>query len=194
MYREEAFQLMCEYTQSESLRKHMQAVEIAMRAYARKLGEDEEKWGIVGLLHDFDYERWPNLPDHPMQGSAILESKGYSEEVRYAIKSHCAEATGCPRRSALDKALFACDELSGFIVAAAYVRPEGIHGMQASSITKKMKQKAFAASVSRDDITNGASEFGVELNDHIQFLIDALSQHSELLGIGGKARSNPTTD
>ena len=155
-----------------------------------KNGDDEEKWVIYGMLHDYDYERRPNLPDHPMQGSAILEAKGYPDDVRYAIKSHCAEATGCPRQSTMDKALFACDELCGFIVAAALVRPEGIHGMQPSSVTKKLKTKAFAASVNRDDITNGAAEFGVDLGQHIQFLIEALTPHAELLGISGKPKQS----
>ena len=152
MNRDDAYALLCEYTQTENLRRHMLAVEAAMRAYARKFGEDEEKWGIVGLLHDFDYERWPTLPDHPLQGAAILAQRGYPEDVIYAIKSHADYLGDCPRRSLLDKTLFACDELCGLISACALVRPEGIAGLQASSVRKKMKQKSFAAAVKREDI------------------------------------------
>lgn len=184
MNREAAFALLCEYTQSESLRRHMLAVEAALRAYARRYGEDEDKWGIVGLLHDFDYERWPNLPDHPLQGAAILAERGYPDEVIYAIKSHAAEVTNCPRVSLLDKTLYACDELAGFITACAMVRPEGIEGLQAKSVRKKMKQKAFAAAVNREDIVQGAAELGVDLDEHIQVVIDAMSPIREELGLG----------
>ena len=183
MNREAAFALVCEYTQSESLRRHMLAVEAALRAYARRYGEDEDKWGIVGLLHDFDYERWPNLPDHPLQGAAILAERGYPQDVIYAIKSHAAEVTSSPRVSLLDKALYACDELAGFISACAVVRPEGIQGLQAKSVRKKMKQKAFAAAVNRDDIVRGAEELGVDLDEHIQVVIDAMSTISDQLGL-----------
>lgn len=174
MNREDAWNLVCEYTQSESLRRHMLSVEAAVRAYARKWGEDELKWGIVGLLHDFDYERWPNPPDHPLQGAAILAARGYPDEVIYAIKSHADYLTDCPRVSRLDKTLYACDELSGFVTAVALMRPEGFVGMQASSVKKKMKQKGFAAAVSRDDIIRGAADLGVDLDEHIQFVIEAL--------------------
>src|SRR5690349_2245939 len=151
MNRSDAYALVCEYTQSDSLRKHMLAVEAAMRAYARKFGEDEGKWGIVGLLHDFDYERWPNPPDHPLKGAEILAQLGYPEDVIYAIKSHADYLPDCPRVSLMDKALYASDELAGFCTAAAIVRPEGIRGMKAASVRKKMKSKGFAANVSRED-------------------------------------------
>src|ERR1044071_592402 len=149
MDRNSALTLMHEYTESLSLRRHMLAVEAAMRAYARKFGEDEEKYGLVGLLHDFDYERWPNPPDHPLKGAAILAERGYPADVIYAIKSHADYLPDCPRVSRLDKTLYACDELAGFIVACAAVRPEGLHGMQPASVKKKMKQKSFAAAVNR---------------------------------------------
>lgn len=193
MNRDDAYALLCEYTQSESLRRHMLAVEAAMRAYARKFSEDEEKWGIVGLLHDFDYERWPTLPDHPLQGAAILAQRGYPEDVIYAIKSHAGDdIPGCPRVSRLDKTLYACDELTGFITAAAMVRPERLNGLQAAGIRKKMKQKAFAAAVNRDDIIRGAEELGVELNEHIQFVIDAMAGIAEQLGLGAAAPPSDT--
>lgn len=181
--REDAWALVCEYTQSESLRRHMLAVEAAMRAYARRYGEPEDKWGLVGLLHDFDYERWPDPPNHPLQGAAILEQRGYPAEVIYAIKSHADYLPDCPRVSRLDKALYACDELAGFISACAVVRPEGIHGMKASSVKKKLKQKGFAAAVHRDDVTRGAADLGVELDEHIQFVIDAMSGIASQLGL-----------
>jgi len=176
LQRDAAFKLMCEYTSSVALRRHMLSVEAAMRAYAEKFGEDVEKWGIVGLLHDFDYERWPTAPDHPLQGSRILADQGYPDDVIYAIKSHVDQVEGCPRLSSLDKTLFACDELCGFVTAVALVRPEGIKGMTAKSVRKKMKQKSFAEKVSRDDIVSGAADLGVELNDHIQFVIEALAK------------------
>lgn len=180
MDRQKAFELMCQHTQNEGLRRHMRSVEIAMRAYAERFGEDVEKWGIVGLLHDFDYEQWPTVPDHPMKGAEILAAEGYPEDVIYAIKSH-VDGIGCPRNSLLDKTLFACDELSGFVTAVALVRPDGIAGMQAKSVRKKMKQKSFAAPVSRDDLVNGAAEIGIDLNEHIQFVIDALTKHAKEL-------------
>ena len=170
-----------------SLRKHMLAVEGAMRAYARNYGEDQEQWGIVGLLHDFDYEQWPNPPDHPLKGAAILAERGYPEEIIYAIKSHADYLSDCPRVSLLDKALYACDELAGFCTAAAMVRPEGIHGMKAKSVRKKMKQKSFAANVNRDDIVQGAEDLGVELNEHIQFVIDAMAEIADELELNGKS-------
>ncbi len=182
MQRDAAFALVCEYTRSEALRNHMLAVEAAMRAYARKYGEDPDKWGIVGLLHDFDYERWPSPPDHPLQGAAILAQRGYPDDVIYAIKSHADYLTDCPRVSLMDKALYACDELAGFIVAVAQVRPLGLHGLQASSIKKKLKQKSFAAAVSRVDIHRGAEDLGEPLDDHLQFVADALATIAEQLG------------
>ncbi len=185
MNRDDAYALVCEYTQSDSLRKHMLSVEVAMRAYALKFGEDEQKWGIVGLLHDFDYERWPNPPDHPLMGSAILEDLGYPDDVIYAIKSHADYLTDCPRVSLMDKTLYACDELAGFCTAVAMVRPERIHGMKAKSVKKKMKQKSFAANVSREDIQNGAADLGVDLTEHIQFVIDAMSSIAGELGLAG---------
>ena len=181
--RQASYDLMCEFTASDSLRRHMLAVEFAMAAYARKLSEDENRWSIVGLLHDFDYERWPEVPDHPMQGSRILQEKGYPDDVVYAIKSH-VDQVQVPRLSTMDKALYACDELCGFITAVAYVRPDGIHGMKAKSVRKKMKQKSFAAAVNREDIVNGAEDFGVELNEHIQFVIEALQQQADELKLG----------
>lgn len=183
MNREAAWALVCEYTASESLRKHMLAVEAALRAYARRFGEDEEKWGMVGLLHDFDYERWPNPPDHPLKGADILASRGYPADVIYAIKSHADYLADCPRVSPLDKTLYACDELAGFITAVALLRPDRLAGMQASSVKKKMKQKSFAAAVSRDDIIRGAEDLGVPLDEHIQFVIDALQPVAGELGL-----------
>ena len=186
MDRKAALALMENYTQSISLRRHMLAVEAAMRAYARKFGEDEEKWGIVGLLHDFDYERWPDPPDHPLKGAAILAEQGYPEEVIYAIKSHADYLPDCPRASRLDKALYACDELAGFVTACAMVRPERLAGMQASSVKKKLKAKAFAASINRDDIALGAADLGVELDEHIQFVIEALQPIARELGLAAQ--------
>ncbi len=179
--RQSAYDLMSQYTAGDGLRRHMLAVETAMRAYAQQRNEDVEKWGVVGLLHDFDYERWPNPPDHPLKGAEILKQHGYPDDVIYAIKSHADYLPDCPRHSTLDKALYACDELCGFLVACAYVRPEGIRGMTAKSVRKKMKQKSFAAAVNRDDLVRGAEDFGVELNEHIQFVIDALQANAEPL-------------
>ena len=183
MDRQSAFDLMCQYTQNESLRRHMRCVEIAMRAYAEKWQEDEEKWGIVGLLHDFDYEQNPEPPNHPLVGSKILAEEGYPEDVIYAIKSHVDGIEDCPRVSKLDKTLFAVDELCGFITAVALMRPTKIEGMKAKSVRKKMKQKSFAEKVSRDDIINGAEDLQIDLNEHIQFVIDALSQHKDELDL-----------
>lgn len=181
--RSAALALMHEYTASQSLRRHMLAVEAAMRAYARRWDEDEQKWGIVGLLHDFDYERWPAPPDHPLQGAAILKERGYPDDVIYAIKSHADYLTDCPRISRLDKTLYACDELAGFITACAWVRPERLAGMTAASVKKKLKAKAFAASVNRDDITRGAADLGVALDEHIEFVIDAMASQASNLGL-----------
>ena len=183
MSRADDLALVREYTSNEALVRHMLAVEASMRAYAEKFGEDAEKWGQVGLLHDFDYERWPTPPDHPLKGAEILRSKGYPEDVIYAIKSHADYLTDCPRVSRIDKALYACDELSGFIVACALVRPERLNGMAPSSVRKKMKQASFAAAVSREDIQRGADDLGVELNEHIAFVIAALSRIAPELGL-----------
>ncbi|MEC8508170.1 MAG: HD domain-containing protein [Planctomycetota bacterium] len=181
MQRSEAWGLVCEYTQSDSLRRHMLSVEIVMRAYAEKWDEDIERWGVVGLLHDFDYERWPDPPDHPLQGAKILAEKGVDDEIIYAIKSHADYLPDCPRLSRLDKTLYACDELSGFITACAMVRPERIVGLKAKSVRKKMKQKSFAAAVNRDDMVRGAEDLGLDLNLHIQFVIDALAVEAKVL-------------
>lgn len=183
MNREEAWQLVCEYTQSESLRKHMLAVEAAVRAYARKFGQDEELWGLAGLLHDFDYERWPDPPDHPLKGAEILTQRGCPAEVVYAIKSHADYLPDCPRVSPLDKTLYACDELAGLVTAVALLRPGGLAGMEARSVQKKMKQKGFAANVNRDDIVRGAADLGVDLTEHIQFVIDAMAGIADRLGL-----------
>ena len=183
MNREDAYDLVCEYTASESLRRHMLAVEAAMRAYAARFGEDEERWGIVGLLHDFDYERWPDPPDHPLKGAEILSQRGYPQDVIYAIKSHADYLEDCPRVSTLDKTLYACDELAGFITACAMVRPQLIGGMKAKSVRKKMKQKSFAAAVNRKDIVRGAEDLDVDLNEHIQFVIDAMDNIADQLGL-----------
>ena len=183
MNRHDAFELVNEYVKDASLVRHMLSVEIAMRAYARRLGENEDTWGIIGLLHDFDYERYPNPPDHPLRGAEILRQRGYPDEVIYAILSHADYLPDYPRVHLVDKALYACDELAGFITAAALVRPSGIIDMTASSVMKKMKSKGFARTVNRDDITRGAVEFGVELAAHIQFVIDALKPHAPELGL-----------
>ena len=183
MSREDDLALVREYTKNESLVRHMLAVETAMRAYARKFGEDEEKWGRVGLLHDFDYERWPDPPDHPLKGAAILKERGYPEDVIYAINSHADYLPDFPRVSLLDKALYACDELCGFITACALVRPERLQGLQAKSVRKKMKQASFAAAVKREDIVNGAADLGVDLDEHIDFCIAAMQTRAAELGL-----------
>ncbi len=181
--------MLTEHTKTDSLRKHAIAVEILMRAYARKFGEDQQTWGVVGLLHDFDYEMHPNIPDHPLKGSEILRQRGVSEDVIYAIASH-ADQLNIPRNNRLCKALFACDELAGFLVAGALVRPgKSILGMEAKSIRKKLKDKAFARSVSRDDIHKGAAEFGVDLDEHITFCIRALEENAASLGLDGNSAS-----
>ncbi len=185
--REEAWQLVQEFTTNINLVRHMLAVEYAMRAYARKLGENEDLWGIIGLLHDFDYERWPNPPDHPLRGAQILQERGWPEEVIYAIKSHADYLPDCPRIRPVEKALYACDELCGFITACALVRPDGILSLTADSVLKKLKQKGFAAKINREDIYRGAADFGVDLAEHIQFVIDALKPHAEELGLTGRA-------
>jgi predicted hydrolase (HD superfamily) len=182
MRREDALELLREYTKSDALLKHMYAVEAAMRAYARKFGEDEDKWGITGLLHDFDYEKYPQAPDHPLKGSEILEAKGYPADLREAILGH-APYTGVPRSTPMAKTLYACDELCGFIMACALIRPNKIVDLGASSVKKKLKDKGFARNVNRDDITTGTAELGVDLNDHITFVIDAMKEVSAELGL-----------
>ena len=189
--RQDAWDLMTEYTPSENLRRHMLAVEAAMRAYARRLGEDEERWAMAGLLHDFDYEQHPN-PDwkadpneHPLFGARVLEEQGYPQDVIYAIKTH-AEYLGLPRTSEMDKALFAVDELTGLITAAALVRPDkNIQNLEARSVRKKMKDKAFARGVNREDVVNGAADLGVDLDEHIAFVIDAMRSVGDELGLAG---------
>src|SRR6059036_236570 len=185
--RERAWGLLTEFTQSESLRKHALAVEACMRAYARKMGGDENLWGVVGLLHDFDYEKWPSLDDHPYKGNEILKERGYSNEVRRAIMSH-AEYTGVTRDTPMEKALFACDELAGFITACALVKPgKSLSEVEAKSVRKKMKDKAFARSVSRDDIVQGAADLGIDLEEHIAFCIEAMKGVAQALGLDGRS-------
>jgi putative nucleotidyltransferase with HDIG domain len=186
MDREEAWKLLCEYTKSESLRRHGLAVEACMRAYALRSGEDEEKWAVVGLLHDFDYELYPNAPDHPLKGSAILSNLGYPEDVRRAILAH-ADYSGVPRDTLMAKSLFACDELAGFITACALVRPDRIQSLEPRSVRRRMKDKAFARSVRREDIIAGAEELGVDTSEHIETCIRAMQQISSALGL------NPAT-
>lgn len=182
MNREEAYQLLTEYTQKEALINHALAVEAAMRAYARKFNADEEAWGIVGLLHDFDYEKYPSLEFHPMEGAKILREKGYPEEWVTAILSH-AEHTGVPRETLMAKALFAVDELTGFITAVTYVRPNrSLAEVTVKSVKKKLKDKRFAAQVSREDIQQGVKELNVDLDVHIDFVIKAMQGIADKLG------------
>src|SRR5262245_46051280 len=183
MDRAAALALLNEYVTDQGLVRHMLAVEAAMRAYARKLGEDEEKWGVVGLLHDFDYERWPDPPDHPLKGAEILRQRGYPDDVIYAICSHADYLPDYPRVNLIDKALYACDELAGLVTAAALVRPAGITDLTVASVRKKMKSKGFARGVKREDVERGAADFGVELTEHIQFVIDAMKPHAAELGL-----------
>jgi putative nucleotidyltransferase with HDIG domain len=188
--RSDTLALMHEYTASESLRKHMLAVEGAMRAYAKKFGEDEERWGTAGLIHDFDYERFPNnahsaTEEHPSEGVRILRAKGYPEDILEAILGH-AQYCNTPRESRLAKTLFAVDELTGLITATALVRPnKSVHEVDAKSVRKKMKDKAFARGVSRDDVISGATELGVDLDEHINFVISAMQARSADLGLSG---------
>jgi putative nucleotidyltransferase with HDIG domain len=185
--RESAWCLLTEFTQSESLRKHALSVEACMRAYARKFGSDEGLWGIVGLLHDFDYDKYPSLDDHPYKGNEILKERGYPDEIRKAIMSH-ADYTGVPRDTPMEKALFACDELAGFITAAALIKPgKSLAEVDAKSVRKRMKDKAFARKVNRDDIINGAAGLGVDLEEHITFCIEALKPIADKLGLDGSA-------
>jgi putative nucleotidyltransferase with HDIG domain len=188
--RDDAWKLVCEYTQSESLRKHMLAVETCVRAYARKHAQDQDLWGITALLHDFDYERFPNeahAPDagHPAAGAKILRELGYPEEMIRAILSH-ADYTNVPRQTALEHTLFACDELAGFLVACTYVRPsKSILDLEADSVKKRLKDKAFARGVSREDVRKGAEELGLPIEEHIAFCIAALRENADALGIRG---------
>jgi putative nucleotidyltransferase with HDIG domain len=188
--RGEAWDLLCEYTKNENLRKHALGVEACVRAYARKHGADEEFWGVTALLHDFDYERWPNaqqLPDqeHPSEGSKILRARGYPEVMIRAILSH-ADFTNVPRQTPLEHVLFACDELAGFLTACALVQPsKSIHDVKVESVKKKLKDKAFARGVNREDVRKGAEELGVPLEEHIQFCLDAMRAAAPALGLAG---------
>ncbi len=185
--RASAWCLLTEFTQSESLRKHALAVEACMRAYAQKFAGDEDLWGVVGLLHDFDYEKYPSLEDHPYRGNEILKERGYSDEIRKAIMSH-AEYTGVTRDTPMEKALFACDELAGFITACALVKPgKSLAEVEAASVKRKMKDKAFARNVNRADVVNGAAELGVDLEQHIAFCIEAMKGIAGELGLDGSA-------
>ncbi len=185
MTRDQAWELLCEFTKSDGLRRHALAVETCVVAYARKFGEDEGKWSVTALLHDFDWEIHPTVPDHPMKGEPILAARGVDAEIRRAILSH-ADFSGVPRESQLEKTLFACDELAGFLTACSYVKPgRSIHEVDVKSVRKKLKDKAFARSVNRDDITNGALELHVDLDQHIGFCIDAMRERAVELGLAG---------
>jgi putative nucleotidyltransferase with HDIG domain len=187
MNRDDAWGLLCEYTLTEPLRKHGLAVEAVMRHFARKHGEDEETWGITGLLHDFDYERWPTQEGHPYEGNKILTERGYPEDVRTAIMGH-GDYTGVPRETLMAKTLFAVDELTGFVTAVALVRPnKSIFEVEPASVRKKMKDKAFARQVNRDDIVNGAEQLGVPLEEMIAEVIEALREEADALGLRGTA-------
>jgi putative nucleotidyltransferase with HDIG domain len=187
--RSEAWNLLCEWTKGESLRRHALAVEAAMRAYAARFGEDEELWGATGLLHDLDYERYPNLEDgHPRYAMRELEARGYPPELIRAVASH-AEYLGVSRDTPMEKSLFAVDELSGFVLACAYVRPEGLMGMTPKSVKKKMKAPSFAAAVHRDDLRRGAEELGIDFDEHVELVIAALAAQSDELMSSGAAPS-----
>ncbi|HEY6399517.1 MAG TPA: HDIG domain-containing metalloprotein [Solirubrobacteraceae bacterium] len=183
--RDQAWDLLCEWTQSESLRRHMLAVEAAMRAYAPRFGGDVELWGLTGLMHDLDYERYPNLEDgHPRLALQALRERGYPEELVRGVASH-ADFMGVPRESPMEKALYAVDELSGFILACAYVRPEGLVGMTSKSVKKKLRQPSFAAAVNREELAHGAQELGVDFDEHLQTVIAALTERrDQLMGAG----------
>jgi putative nucleotidyltransferase with HDIG domain len=188
MDRGTAWGILTEFTHADSLRKHALAVEAAMRAYAARYGADAEAWGIAGLLHDFDYEVHPRAPRHPMKGADLLRARGVPDAIIYAVLAH-ADYSGCPRTSLLDRALYACDELSGFITACALVRPgRTIAGLEPASVRKKLRDKAFARTVARDDVYRGAEELGVDLDAHIAFVIGALTDVSDRLGLGGAGR------
>jgi putative nucleotidyltransferase with HDIG domain len=185
MTREEAWAIVCEFVQNDALRRHALAVETCVVAYAKKFKEDENKWSVTALLHDFDWEIHPNSPDHPMKGEPILAERGVDEEIRKAILSH-ADYSGVPRVSQLEKTLYACDELAGFLTAVSYVKPgRSIHEVEAKSVRKKMKDKAFARNVNRQDITEGARELGVDLDEHIAFCIAAMQARAAELGLQG---------
>jgi putative nucleotidyltransferase with HDIG domain len=184
--RETAWTLLTEYTKSDSLLKHAVAVEAAVRGYARKFGEDEDAWGITALLHDFDYERWPTLGDHPNKGSEILRERGYPEWLIRAIRSHATEITGVTRDSLLEKTLFACDELAGFVTAASLVRPsKSVLDLEAKSVVKRMKDKAFARGVKREDLHEGAALLGLPLEEHIGNVIGFMRERADELGLRG---------
>jgi putative nucleotidyltransferase with HDIG domain len=191
--RQQALEILHEFTKSEGLRKHALAVETCVTAYARKLGEDEIQWSVTALLHDFDWEIHPTLPDHPMKGEPMLAERGVPDEIRRAILSH-ANFSGVPRESNLEKTLFACDELAGFITAVSLVKPgRSVHEVDTKSVRKKMKDKAFARSVSREDIVNGAQEMGLDLDAHIDFCIRAMQERAQDLGLAGAAAPQTTT-
>ena len=196
--RDDAWKLLCDYTASESLRKHMLAVEACVLAYARKNGADENLWGLTALLHDFDYERWPNPAhsadkEHPAEGARILRELGYPEELVRAILSH-ADYSGVPRQSALEHTLFACDELAGFLTACAYVRPsKSILDLEVDSVKRRLKDKAFAKGVSREDVRKGAEELGIPLEEHIAFCIAALRENADALGLRGTIDASAAT-
>jgi putative nucleotidyltransferase with HDIG domain len=185
MNREEALSILHEFTKSENLRKHALAVEACVTAYARKFGADEDTWSVTALLHDFDWEIHPDLPDHPVKGEPILAERGVSDEIRRAILSH-ASFTGVPRESLLEKALFACDELAGFITAVSYVKPHrSVFEVDTASVRRKMKDKAFARAVNRQDILDGAREMGLELDEHIAFCVKAMQERADSLRLKG---------
>jgi predicted hydrolase (HD superfamily) len=193
MTRNGAWEIVCEFVQSDSLRRHMLAVEACVVAYARKFGEDEERWAVTALLHDFDWEIHPAAPDHPMKGEPILAARGVDEETRKAILSH-ANYSGVPRVSLLERTLFACDELSGFLTACSYVKPgKSIFEADVASVKRKLKDKAFAKNVNREDILNGAQELGVPLDEHIAFCIEAMKARAAELGLAGMARADGRT-
>ena len=190
--REQAWDIVCEFTRSEGLRKHALAVETCVAAYARKLGEDEHKWRLTALLHDFDWEIHPQAPDHPMMGEPMLAERGVDDEIRRAILSH-ANYSGVPRVSPLEKVLYACDELAGFITAISYVKPNrSVFEVDAASVKKKMKDKAFARSVNRQDIVEGAQDLGVPLEEHVEFCIKAMQERAAELGLAGTATPSTT--
>lgn len=182
MTREDAWNLLCEYTQSENLRRHALAVEACMRYYARLFGEDEELWGIVGLLHDFDYERYPSLEEHPFRGMEILRERGVPEVIVRAVGAH-ANHTGIPRESLLERAIFACDEISGFVIAVALVKGRTLNAVTPESVRKRMKEKSFARGVNRDDLLQGAEELGIPFDAHVAHVVRALQDISEQLGL-----------
>jgi putative nucleotidyltransferase with HDIG domain len=187
--RDQAWDLVCEWVDSDSLRKHLLGVEAAMRAYARKYGEDEERWAVTGLVHDLDYERYPDLDTgHPRHALKELEDRGYPQDVIDAVAGH-AEFMGVPRETLMAKTLFAVDELSGFIAACALVRPTGIEGMKPKSVKKKLKQPSFAAGVNRDEVQRGAEELGVDFDEHVAFVIAAMAERADELGLAGSGDS-----